>query len=50
MLGDGSAPTTPAPAMQMARAGAGAGAGGALDLKPEDITVEGRVHARFAAS
>ena len=34
----------------MARAMAASAQEGGLDLKPEDITIEARVHARFAAS
>ncbi len=49
MLGDGSRPTTAsAEAMQMSRKAADAGP--ALDLKPEDISIGARVHARFTAS
>lgn len=47
MLGDGIHPSTPAEAMQFSRKAAAAGP--ALDLKPEDITIGSRVHARFSA-
>ncbi|WP_273652336.1 SIMPL domain-containing protein [Cellulomonas fimi] len=50
MLGDQSRPTTDPGAAQMSRAAAAAGPAGGLDLKPEDITITARVHARFAAS
>lgn len=50
MLGDQSRPTAEPGAVQMARAAAAAAPAGGLDLKPEDITVAARVHARFAAS
>jgi hypothetical protein len=48
MLGDSSRPSAPAETMQMSRKAAAAEPG--LDLKPEDITIGSRVHARFLAS
>ncbi len=50
MLGDESRPQSAASAAPMARAGAAAKESSGLDLKPEDITISARVHARFAAS
>ncbi|ARJ06289.1 SIMPL domain-containing protein [Cnuibacter physcomitrellae] len=50
MLGDESRPQSAAPAAPMARAAAAAKESGGLDLKPEDVTISARVHARFAAS
>jgi hypothetical protein len=48
MLGDQSRPSSAAEAVQMSRKAATGEP--SLDLKPEDITVTARVHARFAAS
>ncbi|RFA23352.1 SIMPL domain-containing protein [Subtercola boreus] len=51
MLGDESRPQPSVGAAPMSRAlAATSGGSGGLDLKPEDITVASRVHARFAAS
>ncbi|QWT23034.1 SIMPL domain-containing protein [Subtercola sp. PAMC28395] len=50
MLGDDSRLFSPTGAAPMVRAMAASAQEGGLDLKPEDITVESRVHARFAAS
>ena len=50
MLGDDSRPHSGATAAPMMRAMSTAQESGGLDLKPEDITVEARVHARFAAT
>ena len=49
MLGDQRRPAAPE-AVAMMRGAVADGAGGQLDLKPEDITVESAVHARFVAS
>lgn len=50
MLGDESRPSTSNDAVAMSRSmKAGADTGG-LDLKPDDITIAARVHARFTAS
>jgi hypothetical protein len=50
MLGDATRPAASTDAVAMSRSmKAGADAGG-LDLKPEHITIEARVHARFIAS
>jgi uncharacterized protein len=49
MLGDESRPQSSA-AAPMARAAAATQDPAGLDLKPEDITVSARVHARFAAA
>lgn len=49
MLGDESRPQSVSAAAPMMRAMSKAPESGGLDLKPEDITVEARVHARFAA-
>ncbi|RFA14990.1 SIMPL domain-containing protein [Subtercola boreus] len=49
--GDTNAGASPLHDMaMMSRAAGGGASGGGLDLKPEDITVSSRVHARFAAS
>jgi uncharacterized protein YggE len=50
MLGDDSRPQPASSAAPMMRAMSKAQESGGLDLKPEDITVEARVHARFAAT
>jgi len=50
MLGDESRPQSASSSAPMMRAMATAQEEGGLDLKPEDITVEARLHARFAAS
>ena len=50
MLGDESRPVAPGEAMMMSRRAASPTSDEVLDLKPEDITVASRVHARFAAS
>ncbi|MDF2443181.1 MAG: uncharacterized protein JWR01_1384 [Subtercola sp.] len=50
MLGDDSLGTVTHDMAMMSRVGGAGGNGGGLDLKPEDITVTARVHARFAAS
>lgn len=50
MLGDETRSPSTAAAAPMARGAAAASNNPALDLKPEDITIAARVHARFAAS
>jgi hypothetical protein len=50
MLGDGTRPTTPASAEAMQFSRKAAASEPAIDLKPEDITIGSRVHARFVAS
>ncbi|RFA09239.1 SIMPL domain-containing protein [Subtercola boreus] len=50
MLGDGSKRGATHETAMMSRVAGSATNGGGLDLKPDDITVSARVHARFAAS
>lgn len=50
MLGDQSRPVPAEAGIAMTRGAAKEADGGGLELKPEDITVESTVHARFAAS
>jgi uncharacterized protein YggE len=50
MLGDETRSTSTQNAAPMMRGAAAPAGDGGLDLKPEDITVAARVHARFAAS
>jgi uncharacterized protein YggE len=50
MLGDHSSPASPGYAAPMARARAAVSNDAVVDLKPEDITIDARVHARFAAA
>lgn len=50
MLGDQSRSSSPNEATAMSRASKAAAESAGLDLKPEDITVSARVHARFTAA
>lgn len=50
MLGDQSRPSTAGDSVQMARASKQAVTSEGLDLKPDDITISARVHARFSAA
>jgi hypothetical protein len=50
LLGDESPPVALGEAVTMSRAAKTAPDAGGLDLRPEDVTVSARVHARFAAS
>ena len=49
MLGDDSRPSAPSEAVMMMRGSKQGASNDALDLKPSDITIAARVHARFTA-